>query len=171
MSGRQRDAKSPLIIRGEGCDFRSLVVLDDEGGIRERFRAGSVRSDWSRLSWAKRDHSFDPRSRSGLCLPGRKTCRHDQEHQNDWEFSECHYLITLIGLYSGQNDGVNFRGAHAAGVLRLAAGQMGFVKRRANVTFWVEPATVIQRFSASGRKQHAGARALPGMDIRLPSFD
>jgi hypothetical protein len=27
-----------------------------------------------------------------LCLCGRKTCSHNQEHQNGWEFSECHYL-------------------------------------------------------------------------------
>ncbi len=95
MAGRQRNPKSPLIIRSERRDLRSLFVLHDEGGIRERFRTGSVRPDWPSLSWAKRNHSFDPCSRSGLCLPGRKTCSHNQEHQNDWEFSECHYLITL----------------------------------------------------------------------------
>ena len=93
MSGRQGDAKSPLIVRSEGCDFRFLFVLYDESGIRERFRAGSVRPDWPRLSWAKRNHSFDPRSRSGLCLPGRKTCSHGQEHQNGSDVSELHCLI------------------------------------------------------------------------------
>jgi hypothetical protein len=25
-----------------------------------------------------------------LCLSGRKTCRHDQEHQNHVEYSESH---------------------------------------------------------------------------------
>ena len=78
MSGRQRNPKSPLIIRSERRDFRSLFVLHDEGGIRERFRTGSVRSDWPSLSWTKRNHSLDACSRSGLCLPGRKTCSHDQ---------------------------------------------------------------------------------------------
>jgi hypothetical protein len=73
MSGRQGDTKSPSIIRGEGRGFHSLFVLYDESSIRERFRAGGVRPDWPRLSWAKRNHSFDSRSRSGLCLPGRKT--------------------------------------------------------------------------------------------------
>src|SRR6266496_255631 len=58
MSGRQGNPKSPLIIRGERCDFRSLFVLHDESGIRERFRTGSVRPDWPTLSWAKRNHSF-----------------------------------------------------------------------------------------------------------------
>jgi hypothetical protein len=91
VSGRQGDAKSPLIIRGEGCDFHSLFVLYDESGIRERFRAGSVRPDWPRLSWAKGNHSFDPRS--GLCLPGRKRCSHDQEEQNGSEVSELHCSI------------------------------------------------------------------------------
>jgi hypothetical protein len=93
MPGRQGDAKSPLIIRGKRGDFRSLVVLYDKSGIRERFRTRSVRPDWPRLSWAKRDDSFDPRSRSGLRLSGRKICSHDQEHQNDCEFSECHHLL------------------------------------------------------------------------------
>jgi hypothetical protein len=46
MSRCHGDAKSPLIIRGEGCDLRSLFVLYDESGIRERLRAGSVRPDW-----------------------------------------------------------------------------------------------------------------------------
>jgi hypothetical protein len=93
MSGRQGDAKSPLIIRGEGCDFHSLFVLYDESGIRERFRAGSVGPDWSRLSWAKRNHSFDSRSRSGLCLPGRKRCSHDQKERNGSDVSQLHCLI------------------------------------------------------------------------------
>src|SRR6266536_5557644 len=97
MSGRQRNPKSSLIICGERRDFRFLFVLHDESGIRERFRTGSVRPDWPSLSWAKRNHSLDSCSRSGLCLPGRKRCSHDKEHQNDWEFSECHYLITLTG--------------------------------------------------------------------------
>ncbi len=60
MSGRQGNPKSPLVIRGERCDFRSLFVLHDESGIRERFRTGSVRPDWPTLSWAKRNHSFHP---------------------------------------------------------------------------------------------------------------
>jgi hypothetical protein len=46
-----------------------------------------------------------------LCLPGRKTCSHDQEHQNDWEFSECHYLITLTGSYSSQKRERKFPGS------------------------------------------------------------
>jgi hypothetical protein len=78
MSGRQRNPKSPVIIRSERCDFRSLFVLHDESGIRKRFRTGSVRPDRPSLRWAKRNHSFDACSRSGLCLPGRKTCSHDQ---------------------------------------------------------------------------------------------
>jgi hypothetical protein len=60
MSGRQGNPKSPLIIRGKRCDFRSLFVLHDESGIRERFRTGSIRPDRSTLSWTKRNHSFDP---------------------------------------------------------------------------------------------------------------
>jgi len=60
MSGRQGNSKSPLIIRGKRCDFRSLFVLHDESGIRERFRTGSIRPDRSTLSWTKRNHSFDP---------------------------------------------------------------------------------------------------------------
>jgi hypothetical protein len=93
MSGRQGDTKSPSIIRGEGCDFHSLFVLYDESSIRERFRAGSVRPDCPRLSWAERNHSFDSRSRSGLCLPERKTCSHDQEEQNASDVSELHCLV------------------------------------------------------------------------------
>ena len=94
-SGRQGNSKSPLIIRGEGCDFRSLFVLHDESGIRERFRTGSIRPDRSTLSWTKRNHSFDPCSRSGLGLPRRKATRHYEEHQNYSEFSELHHLIIL----------------------------------------------------------------------------
>src|SRR4030095_6016352 len=60
MSGRQGNPKSPLIIRDERCDFRSLLVLHDESGIRERFRTGSIRPDRSTLRWTKRNHSFDP---------------------------------------------------------------------------------------------------------------
>ena len=93
MSRRQDDAKSPLVIRGEGCDFCSFFVLDSESDICERLRTGSVSTDWPRLSWAKRNYSFD--ARSGLCLCGRKTYSHDQEHQNDWQFSKCHHLIIL----------------------------------------------------------------------------
>ena len=92
MSGREGNPKLSLLIRGKGCDFRSLFVLYDESGIRERFRTKCVGPDWSSLSWAKRNHAFDPGSRPGLCLCGRKTCSHNQEHQNGWEFSECHYL-------------------------------------------------------------------------------
>src|SRR6266480_2862344 len=60
MSGRQGNPKSPLIIRGERCDFRSLFVLHDESGIRERFRTGRIRPDRSTLSRTKRNRSFDP---------------------------------------------------------------------------------------------------------------
>jgi hypothetical protein len=104
MPGRQENAKSPLIICGEGCDFRSLFVLYNKSGIRERRRTRIVRSGWSRLTWAKRDHSFDPGSRSGLCLPGRKRCSHNEKQQNDRKFSESHWLIYSRGSASVNND-------------------------------------------------------------------
>jgi len=62
-SGRKRNPKLSVLIRREGCGFFSLFVLYDESGIRKRFRTGSARPDWPRLSWAKRNHAFDPRSR------------------------------------------------------------------------------------------------------------
>jgi hypothetical protein len=48
-------------------------------------------------------------------------------------FNYSHRILIRV-----KNDDVNFRGAHAAGVLGLAAGQMSFVESRANV--FVNPA-------------------------------
>src|SRR4029450_5104367 len=92
MSGRERNPKLSLLIRGKGCDFRSLFVLCDESGIRKGFRTGSARPDWPRLSWAKRNYSFYPRFCSGRSLPGRNANSHNEEPQNQLEYSKSHQL-------------------------------------------------------------------------------
>src|SRR6266567_3087484 len=92
MSGRHGNPKSPLIIRSERRDFRSLFVLHDESGVRERFRTGSVSSDRPGLSRTTRNHTFDPSSRSGRSLPSRNARSHNKEDQNDSELSEPHHI-------------------------------------------------------------------------------
>ena len=67
MSGRQGNPKPSLIISRERCD-RALFVFHDESSIRERRRTGNAGSDRPALSWAKRNHSFDSRSRLRLRL-------------------------------------------------------------------------------------------------------
>ena len=156
MSGREWNPKLSLLIRGKGFDFRSLFVLYDESGIRQRFRTRSIRPDWSRLGWAKRNHSFDPRSRSGLYLPRRETCSHDQEHQNDWEFSDCHYLNYSHQIGFGSKTITQIFGERtplACSVWPLAKWYCRTPRKRHCLgrTRGCDPAV-----SASGRKQHAG---------------
>jgi hypothetical protein len=91
MSGRQGKAESSLIIGGERCDFRSLLVLHDKSGIRERFRTRSVRPDRPTLSWTKGNYSLFLFLIRIVFAPKKS----NQEHQNCSEFSELHYLISL----------------------------------------------------------------------------
>jgi hypothetical protein len=93
-----------LLIRGKGCGFFSLFVLYNESSIRKRFRTGSARPDWPGLNWAKRNHAFDPGSRSGLCLPERKTCSHGQQRQDDWQFSKSHHQMYAHNCVLVNND-------------------------------------------------------------------
>src|SRR5438552_19097942 len=85
MSGWHQSAEMSIVVSGERCHL-ALFVFHSEGGIRERFRTGTINSDRSGLSRTNCNCSFDACFCSGRSLPGSETSAHNRQNEDEsWE--------------------------------------------------------------------------------------
>lgn len=64
MSWRKRDPKLPVVV-GNERSHRTFFILNDEGGIRERFGIRDARAGRTSVSGTDRDDAFDARTAFG----------------------------------------------------------------------------------------------------------
>src|SRR5262249_54040080 len=64
MPRRQRNPKPALIVCCEGCN-REVVLLNDKGSIRKRFRIGNALFHWPTRNAVKKNRSFKTSPRLG----------------------------------------------------------------------------------------------------------
>src|SRR6476646_8580115 len=72
-----------IVVSGERCHL-ALFVFHSEGGIRQRFRTGTISSDRPALSRTNCNYSFDACFCSGRSLPRSETSAHNRQNEHGY---------------------------------------------------------------------------------------